>query len=469
MLVVDGLDEDGGVTTGPHAHSIAGLLPAEPPAGMRVIVAGRPNPPIPHDVSDWHPLRDPGIIRPLPASPYARDIGRLGGQELQRLLHGSAAEQDLLGLLTAARGGLSKTDLEELADISLWEIEEILHTVAGRTFTRRASHWAPATGPEVYLLGHEELQATASQYLGSRLAGYHDRLHTWARTYRTRRWPPGTPEYLLSGYFQLVAILGDLPGMIACAIDSARHDRMLDVTGVDTAALAEVRAALDLIAAQDDPDLPSALGLAFHRDQLTDRSTSIPVGLPAVWATLGQVTRAEALATSMTNPVRQTEALVQVAEALADSRQYDQAEAVARTITDSYWQAEALARVAGALARAGQRQEAEAVARAITDRGWQAEALARVAGALAGAGQHQQAGAVARQAEKAARAITDPARQAEALVQVAGALAKAGDITSASQVTAAACTVGRWTTAARSALLQDPSAFTMLARVLDDM
>jgi len=47
VLVVDGLDEDRSVTTGPHAHSIGGLLPASLPAGMRVIVAGRPNPPVP--------------------------------------------------------------------------------------------------------------------------------------------------------------------------------------------------------------------------------------------------------------------------------------------------------------------------------------------------------------------------------------------------------------------------------------
>src|SRR3954454_11117856 len=47
VLVVDGLDEDRGVTTGPDAHSIAGLLPADPPSGMRVIVAGRPNPQVP--------------------------------------------------------------------------------------------------------------------------------------------------------------------------------------------------------------------------------------------------------------------------------------------------------------------------------------------------------------------------------------------------------------------------------------
>jgi hypothetical protein len=74
VLIVDGLDEDRGVTTGPDAHSIAGLLPADPPDGMQVIVAGRPNPPIPDDVPDWHPLRDPGIIRLLEDSSHARDL-----------------------------------------------------------------------------------------------------------------------------------------------------------------------------------------------------------------------------------------------------------------------------------------------------------------------------------------------------------------------------------------------------------
>jgi hypothetical protein len=46
VLVVDGLDEDRGAATGRHRHSIAGLLPANPPAGMRVIVASRPDPPV---------------------------------------------------------------------------------------------------------------------------------------------------------------------------------------------------------------------------------------------------------------------------------------------------------------------------------------------------------------------------------------------------------------------------------------
>ena len=115
-MVVDGLDEDRGVTTGPDAHSIAALLPHDPPAGMRVVVAGRPDPPIPDDVPGWHRLREPGIIRPLSPSAYAQDIRMLAQQELRRLLRGTPVEQDLLGLLTTARGGLSEAEARLLSE-----------------------------------------------------------------------------------------------------------------------------------------------------------------------------------------------------------------------------------------------------------------------------------------------------------------------------------------------------------------
>jgi tetratricopeptide (TPR) repeat protein len=461
VLVVDGLDEDQSAITGPHAHSIAGLLPASPPAGMRVIVAGRPNPPIPDDVPGWHPLRDPGIVRPLADSPHAQDVARLGRQELQRLLRGSRTEHNLLGLLTAARGGLSGPDLEELTGTPVREIEQILHTVTGRTFTRRTSRWMPGTAPQVYLLGHEELQSAASRYLGSqRLASYHDRLHHWANTYRERSWPPGTPEYLLSGYYRLLVALRDIPRVIACAADPARHDRMLDLTGGDAAALVEVRTALDLIAAEDSPDLGDALLIACHRDQLTERNANIPVLLPAVWATLGQPIRAEALAASITDPDRQACALAYVAGALAmvgehqeaaavaqqaetvarsivrpgrrgyavalavcalaRAGEYRQAETVARSITLTDRQADALAVVAEALAQAGEHNQAETVARSITLTDRQADALAVVAEALAQAGQY-------RHAEKVAQTISDPRKKADALRQVAGALLRAGE------------------------------------------
>ena len=471
ILVVDGLDEDRGVTIGPDAHSIAGLLPADPPAGMRVIVAGRPNPPVPDDVPGWHPLRDPKIIRRLPASAYAKDVQRLARQELQRLLRGSTAEQDVLGFLVAARGGLSASDLEELTGIPLWEVEEILHTAAGRAFTRRTSRWAPATGPETYLLAHEELQGAASRYLGSRrLDGYHARLHAWFDSYSTREWPPETPEYLLDSYYRLLSSLDDRPRMITCAGCLARHERMLDRIGGDEAALTEVRTAIDLIAADDVPDLASALALACHRDQLTDRNENTPTRLPAVWAALGQVLRAEALATSITDPFKRTDALAQVAAALAKAGQPEQAAAItnqaekaAQSIPDPSRRVEALARVAALLAEAGQREQASAIAeqaqtvsrsitepsrhvsalalvaavlaearqyeqaqavtRSITDPAEQAQVLAREAIILAQAGQREQAGTVAGQAEETARSVTDPSRRADTIKEVTALLA----------------------------------------------
>ena len=112
-------------------------------------------------------------------------------RELRRLLHGSQAEQDLLGLVAAAGGGLSAPDLAELTGMAMYDIEENLHAVAGRTFASRASHWQPGTAPPVYVLGHEELQTAAAAYLGpSRLKEYRERLHAWAEEYRQRAGQP---------------------------------------------------------------------------------------------------------------------------------------------------------------------------------------------------------------------------------------------------------------------------------------
>lgn len=456
VLVVDGLDEDRGVTTGPGSHSIAGLLPADPPYGMRLIVAGRPNPPIPDDVPDWHPLRDPAIVRPLEGSPYAQDVQRLSRHELQRLLHGTTIEQDLLGLVTAARGGLSAKDLEELTGTAVWDVEQILHTTAGRTFARRPSQREGSAGPDVYLLGHEELQVAATGYLGQRLNGYRDRLHEWADRYRAEGWPDRTPEYLMLGYYRLLTAVSDLDRMIACAGDPDRHEQMLLVTGGDAAALTEIAVALNLIAAQENPDLASALYLAWHRDALIDRNSNIPGKLPAIWATLGNLTRAEALATSLSG-ISQALALAHVAVALSKAGHHgrafavaSQAEAAARSSNEPYWRAASLAEVAVLLTVAGQheqaallREQAEARARLTGHPDRQADAFTGAADALADAGQDEYAVAFARKAEAAAHSITDPFEHVLALANVAHVLAKAGQPEQAATVAGTTETMAR--------------------------
>lgn len=433
VLVVDGLDEDQGVTIGPEAHSIAAMLPADPPAGMRVVISGRPNPPIPADVPDDHPLRNTEIIRHLVVSPHAAVVRQDAERELKRLFHGSTAEQDLLGLLTAAGGGLSGADLAELTGSSTWEIEDRLRAVSGRTFTPRTGHWRPET--LVYMLGHEELQQQATKFLGARrLEAYRHRLHNWAEGYRGRSWPADTPEYLLRGYYRLLHAMGDVSRMLMCATDPDRHDRMLDVIGGDTGALAEIMTTQEAIASQAVPDLLAMSRLAIHRTKLTERNDNIPANLPEVWAQLGRPGRAEALARSITNPSRQVRALAAVVREVAAGGDLhragilsNQAEQAISSIVDPYQQAHALAIIARAVAEAGDLDRADILIsraevsfRSLSNFSRHAHVLVPVARAAVIVGD-------LRRAKSIALSIASWSERAQALGAVAAEVANAGD------------------------------------------
>jgi lipopolysaccharide biosynthesis regulator YciM len=451
VLVVDGMDEDRGVTSGPDAHSIAALLPVEPPAGMRIIVAGRPNPPVPSDVPAHHPLCDPGIVRALAASEAARVAQTDMERELIRLVDGTQVEQDLLGLLTAAIGGLSATDLANLIELPPWRVDQHLRTVTGRTFDQRVSSWRPNSGPDLFILGHEELQASAEQMIGSaRLAAYRQRLHTWADRYRELGWPADTPEYLLRGYYRMLTAIGDLPRMVACATDPTRHDRMLDLSGGDADALHEITTAQDQIVELDDPDLVAMARLAIHRDRLTTRNTNIPTQLPALWATLGHPNRAETLARSITNPGRQVQALASLVTALVTAGELDRArrlvtdaETLARSITDPDQQSRVLDSLVEALVTAGELDrarrlvtDAETLARSITDPDQQREVLDSLMTVLVTAGELDRA-------EILVRSITNPDQQRGALASLVMALATAGELDRAWRLATDAETLGR--------------------------
>jgi len=202
VLLVDGLDEDQGVTGQPDAHSIAALLPAVPPENTRVIVAGRPDPPVPADVPPRHPLRDVNIVRPLDASPQARIIRDDAQRELGHLLEGGGLARQLLGLVTAAGGGLSCDDLAYLAESPRADVLRQIRGFSARSLQARVT----ATGERVYLLAHETLQATAEDLFGRDILPYRDRIHAWAERYKAAGWPEDIPGYLLVGYTVAVAI-----------------------------------------------------------------------------------------------------------------------------------------------------------------------------------------------------------------------------------------------------------------------
>ncbi|MEU5666747.1 hypothetical protein [Streptomyces longwoodensis] len=406
VLIVDGLDEDQGVTVGPDAHSIAALLPSSLPADMRVIVSSRPNPPLPSDVPDDHPLRQRVTVCQLQTSPHAEVVRQDAERELKRLLHGSTTELDLLGFLTTAGGGLTEEDLSELTDLSAWEIESHLSAVSGRTFMSRSGRWRAGT---VYMLGHEELQQQAAKFLGvKRLEVYRQELNSWADGYRARHWPSDTPEYLLQGYFKLLQASGDKERMLACATDPDRHDRMLDIIGGDTSAIGEITTTQDFFVNQPNPDLLALSRLSIHRTRLSERNDAIPVNLPGVWAQVGRPSRAEALARSITVPFRRVQALAAVAREVAAAGILTQAKRISI--------------------------QAEKALDDISDEYERAQGLAVVARATGEAGDSSHARALIKHAELATNALTDVPRQGQVLVSIARATAAAGNVHRASEI-----------------------------------
>ncbi|MFF8838497.1 hypothetical protein [Streptomyces sp. NPDC015130] len=318
VLLVDGLDEDRGVTTGPEARSIAALLPHDLP----VIVSGRLNPPLPADVPEDHPLRDPAAVRILAPSPRARAIRAEAERELKHLLVSGGLPYELLGLLTVAGGGLTADDLAELTGEVPYRVRDVLRTGPGRTFAVRG---------EAYLLAHEELSGGAREMLGEReIARWRQVLYAWADTWRERGWPEETPDHLLHGYVPLLRAAGDVERLVACGVDERRHERLLAVTGGDAAALGEIRAAEDAVLGAPDREdsVAAALRLALGRALLLRDSGSVPLSLLAGWVAVGQADRAVALARSMEAP-RVVEGLCVVAGKLLDAGARGRAEELA--------------------------------------------------------------------------------------------------------------------------------------------
>ncbi|MFD1145517.1 hypothetical protein [Saccharothrix hoggarensis] len=309
VLLVDGLDEDRGVTTGPDDYSIAGLLPVTPPFGSNVVVASRSHRPLPYDVPQDHPLRTSSLVRELAPSPAAIVSRADKERELRGLLTG---QRDLVGFVVASGGGLSAEDLAELTDVTRRAMTERLASTACRSFASRPSPW---TAGEVYLLSHAELLTEAVAHLGSAVDEHRTRIHRWADMYRDRRWPTSTPEYLLHGYFRMVAEEDDVVRMVAVATDRDRLDLMRKVSGSDSEALRQLVTTEERLLARHAVTVTAMTRLALNRQRLKNRNAAIPVDLPAAWAALGRHHRARELANSIDSVVDRVEALALVAVA----------------------------------------------------------------------------------------------------------------------------------------------------------
>ena len=407
VLLVDGLDEDSGTHAGSGLPSIASLLPKKPPPGLKVMVAGRPDPTLPADLAADHPLRS---CRPwqLSVSPHATDIERVSRAELMELLAWAGLHRDVVGLIAASGGGLTLADLEHLAQQPQYVVADLLGSVFGRTVHGRLA--PSANDPQhVYLFAHDKLREQAVDVLGkAELARYRQQIHIWADRYRHQCWPAGTPRYLLVGYQQMLQATGDIPRLARLAEDADRHDRMLDHTGGDNTAYAEIQTALDRLTADHDLDIRTIVRIARHREFLQQRNYHIPVELPSVWALLGKMPRGEALARSIPNSDNQVRALQELVRVVA-AVDADRAEQIAYSITYPVDQALALVELVRVVA-AVDADRAEQIARSASHPYAEAKALVELVRVVAAVD--------ADRAEQIAYSITYPVDQALALVEL---------------------------------------------------
>jgi Trypsin-like peptidase domain len=426
VVVVDGLDEDeAGSVPARGRASIASQLPRDLPRGVHVIVMSRPQPGLPYDVPADHPLRR-SVPRQLTVSPAATDQETRAKQEVWDLLNGDQQTVDLLGLITASGGGLTRSDLSALTDRTPHALDTLLLGVFGRSLARQTAAGAGrADGHQegAYIFAHDTLRALAERELGpAALAAYRGRLHVWAQSVAASGWPEGASRYFITSYPRMLIATGDTARISALARNQRRHAFLQHSTDTDYAVLSEINAALRLLVTDAAPDLEDLAELVVLREIISTRNSLIPVMLPATWERLGHHEHAEALARSILEPEARAQAFAALVAVSVEGGDLDRAQVLARTVTYSKGTASAFDRLIANVAKAGDLDRAQALADGINpDRARPESSSALSAPAPSRRPQADPAGALA-------RSIADPQAEDAVLLALIGSLARAGDV-----------------------------------------
>ncbi|HET9562058.1 MAG TPA: hypothetical protein VFP01_08125, partial [Propionibacteriaceae bacterium] len=257
LILIDGLDEDPALVGAQFSSSVAGLLPKHLPMGVRVMVSARPNPPIPFDVPQEHPLRDPTTWVPLDPSPHA--AGAVDPSDVRDLMSTKAGYR-VAAFLAAAGGPLTAADLAMLTRHTLPKIEALLShrpsrilipvpikpTVIGYRLGHDTVDIQVVTSLNPALRDHP-LEPDTAEWQAARvraLARYRNRIHELATKYAQENWPSDTPVYFMGDAYPLSTVADRHRGetLILVLTDSHRRDRLLEENGSDYPLIQQIRA-----------------------------------------------------------------------------------------------------------------------------------------------------------------------------------------------------------------------------------
>lgn len=369
LLVVDALDEDDH-----HQHgdtSIASQLPEACPPGSHVLVTSRYAPDPRAVVGDSHPLHE-CLRRELLANEYSEASWTAVERDLNTYLHDSdrtagRLHRELLGLLAAAGGHLTASDMKRLspADIATSEIRHLMDRILGRLVEARDD-----LGESGYMFAHNLIHEKVIDVLGEEEINEHrQRIKEWARQSTVHGWTVETPAYLLVRYSRMLADTGDLDTLLTLHVPE-RYRLLHQRTGANDAALRDISDTLDLVSDGDVRGLATKLRLALWADLFKNAESNPPPQVPLLRARFGHYEKAERLARSCRNPLHRAQALTWVARELITSGDRDrgyvllkEAESSADAINSSNKRAMALTEIARVLAIAGDRIRAEQLIR----------------------------------------------------------------------------------------------------------
>ncbi len=427
VLVVDGLDED--TSAERQLPSIVSLLPERLGRNLKVLVTSRPRPGLPTDVDPAHPVRRQTPV-PLAPSDYAAGLKQRAGHELTESFRVADERVDIIGLMSASGGGLTKADLVELTWCRPPAIQALLDSSFGRILDTRLG---PAGDPPTYVFAHEELRAQAAEQLHPDTS-HLDQINQWADHYRDQHWPDTTPEYLLRPYAEMLNERAhddkdpdSRRRLTGLALDWDRQQRIQLVDHTWRHTIDEMNDALGQQTRADNPDLQACVRLAIRRNDLAQRIGQVPVDLLMLWAMLGEIDHAESLAIAITDDEGRTQALTDLAASLTPSEAdrvqtiADHAEQAANTIAWEWLRTRAVVRLVAAIAASVPNRarslacRAEQMAVNLTSDALTARALTELAAAVA---------------------QIDP-RRAESLANHAEQIAKSTDYGEAEQMTGA--------------------------------
>ena len=464
LVLVDGLDED---QTAEPGLRVARWLPDAKtlPGNAWLLVSSRTGIPVP--LPDRHPLT--AHVQKLSASVAASEIQALAEAELDDARQAGGLVYDVLGLLAAASGGLTVSDLtDSVVGLTVSDLTALIqrhgHTTMSSVQVRDTLNgslarsviaiWDPYELDEdepVRVFAHDMLLDRARNLYEHDLPSYLALFDRWAQEYQ-QAWPSTTPSYLLRPYTRRLASDALDPAttperfrhvtetLYQVVTHPARSTLLLQRTGHPAVYDQEITTTQRLLvdtrerSGADDDELVYRLAvLALARRPLSGTLARIARSVSSVWAQARRVHSAVALAAGLEDPRDRATALADVARTLAKAGQGDQTAGIAAQaaqaatgIQDPRERARVLAEVATGLAQAGQGDQAAAIAAqaaqaatGIQDPGEQTQVLAEVATGLARAGQGDQA-------IKAATGIQYPGERARVLAKVATGLAQAG-------------------------------------------